>query len=112
MVLGLTVNINGDTKDLDKALGKASGRVVGMRDGALGTAATLLPVAAAAGGVALAISSMTNAAAEDEAQQAKLEAAITAAGAATATSTDQVNAAIAAGQDKAFSDSQTRDALM
>jgi len=112
MVLGLTVNINGDTKDLDKALGKASGGIVGFGDGALGTAAKLLPVAAAAGAAALAISSMTNAAAEDAAQQARLEAAVTAAGAATSTSNAQIEQAIALGQERAFSDDQTREALM
>ena len=75
-------------------------------------ATKLLPVAAAAGAVALAVSEMTNAAAEDAAQQARLEAAVKAAGAATGDYTTQIDDAITAGQAKAFSDDQTREALM
>jgi hypothetical protein len=54
---------------------------------------------------------MAVAAAEDEAEQIKLTAAIAAAGAATAESTAQVEAAIAAGQARAFTDSEVRAGL-
>jgi hypothetical protein len=54
---------------------------------------------------------MTEAAAADRDEQAKLEQAIKAAGAATGDYAAEVEAAIAVGQDKAFSDSETRAAL-
>jgi len=68
-------------------------------------------MATLAGGVALAIADMTQAAAADQAEQNRLTAAIQAAGAATGDYNAQVEAAITAGQDRAFSDTQTRDAL-
>jgi hypothetical protein len=58
-----------------------------------------------------AFGAMAVAAAEDEAEQIKLTAAIAAAGAATAESTAQVEAAIAAGQARAFTDSEVRAGL-
>jgi hypothetical protein len=65
-------------------------------------------VAVAAGAAVL---GMAKAAAQDRDEQNKLQLAITAAGAATKESTAQVEAAIAAGQDKAFTDSETREGL-
>jgi hypothetical protein len=112
MPLGLTVPIKGDASDLDKTLKKASGGVLGFGGDMAGMATKILPVAAAAGVAAVALSEMTNAAAEDQAQQAKLTAAIAAATGSTADYTAEVDAAIAAGQDRAFTDDQTRDALM
>ena len=92
-MLGLTVEIRGDTKDLDAALGKSKGGVAGFGGDMAGTALKILPVAAAAAGAAIALKSMADGAAEDAAQAAKLQAAI------------------AAGQELAFTDTQTRDAL-
>jgi len=114
MVVGLEVDVRGNTKDLDAALGDAKGSVGGLGKslgGIAGSAATFLPVAAAAAGAALAIRGMADAAAEDAAEQARLEAAIKASGAATGDWEAQVNSAIEAGQEKAFTDTETRDAL-
>jgi phage-related protein len=109
--VSLVVNILGDTKGLEKSLGSAGSDVKGFGGDALGTAAKVSVVAGVALAGAAAIGAMTKAAADDRAEQQKLEAAITAAGAATADTTAQVEAAIAAGQDRAFSDSETRDGL-
>lgn len=109
--VALVVNIVGDTKGLSKALGSAGGEVSDFGSSALGTAAKVSIVAGVAVTAAAAIGAMTKAAADDRAEQQKLEAAISAAGAATATSTAQVEAAIAAGQDRAFTDSETREGL-
>lgn len=111
MPVGLVVDIKGDTSNLDSALDKSKGGV-GDFGGAIGALAG--PAGIAAAGVTtavVAIAAMTKAAADDRDEQAKLEQAITAAGAATETSTAQVEAAIAAGQDKAFTDSETRAGL-
>lgn len=110
-MVALTVDINGNTKGLEKSLGGASGEVKDFGGSVLGTAAKLTVVAGVAVAAGAAIVSMTKAAADDRAEQAKLEKAIAAVGAETATSTAQIEAAIAAGQDKAFSDTQSREAL-
>jgi len=107
----LVVRIVGETAGLSKALDGAGGEVKGFGSSMLGTAAKVSVVAGAALAAGAAIAGMTKAAAEDRDEQNKLEAAIKAAGAATATSTAQVEAAISAGQDRAFSDSQTREGL-
>jgi hypothetical protein len=109
--VGLTVPIKGDTANLDAALDKSGGSVKGFGGILGGIPPVALGAAAGVGIAAAAVVKLTEAAAADRDEQAKLELAISAAGAATATSTDQVNAAIAAGQDRAFTDSQTRDAL-
>jgi phage-related protein len=109
--VALVVSILGDTKGLEKALGAAGGETKSFGADALATAAKVTVVAGAAVAAGAAIYEMTKAAADDRAEQQKLEAAITAAGAATATSTQQVEDAIAAGQERAFSDTQTREAL-
>lgn len=110
-MLGLVVEIRGDTKDLDSALGKSKGGIGGFAGDLGGMATKILPIAAAAAGAGLAIRAMADAAAEDAAQAAKLDAAIAAATGSTADHTAEVEAAIAAGQELAFTDSQTRDAL-
>jgi len=110
-MIGLVVEILGDASKLSGTLGDVKSEAGGL-GGALGGSAIKVAALAGAAGLAVgAIAEMTSAAAADRDEQAKLEQAISAAGAATATSTDQVNAAIAAGQDRAFTDSQTRDAL-
>jgi len=109
--VALVVSILGDTKGLEKSLGSAGGEVKGFGGDLLGTAAKVSVVTGAAIAAGAAIYGMAKAAANDRAEQQKLEAAITAAGAATAESTAQVEAAIAAGQEKAFSDTETREGL-
>jgi hypothetical protein len=111
MPLGLTVPIKGDAKDLDKALKGASGGILGFGGDLGSTALKATAVGAAIGTAAIALSEMTNAAAADQAQQAKLAAAIDAATGSHVDNTAAVDAAIAAGQDLAFTDDQTRDAL-
>jgi hypothetical protein len=111
VVVGLTVPIKGDTANLDAALQKSGGGVKGFGDVLGGVSPVALGAAGAVVVAGKAIIDMTAAAAEDRDEQAKLELAIQAAGAATATSTQQVEDAIAAGQDRAFTDSETRDAL-
>jgi len=106
--LEIVARFTADTADLEQGAEKAKGAIGGIGPGALVAGAA---VVAGVGIAVTAIAEMTQAAAADRDEQAKLEAAITAAGAATATSTDQVNAAIAASQARAFTDSETRDAL-
>jgi len=111
MVLGLTVEIRGDTSKLDSALDAGKGKLGGFGDILSKNA---LPIAAATAGVgalAVGVVNLTQAAAADAAEQEKLEAVIRANGAATAESNAQVEAAIAAGQERAFTDSETRAGL-
>jgi hypothetical protein len=106
--LEIVARFTADTADLVAGSEKAKGALGGISVESLAMGGA---VVAGAGVAIAAIAGMTQAAAEDRDEQAKLEQAITAAGAATATSTDQVNAAIAASQARAFTDSETRDAL-
>ena len=107
--LEVVTKFTSDTSGLEQGAQKAKSAL-----GGIGPEALLMGGAVVAGaGVAIsALSGMVSAAAEDEAQQKKLQGAIEAAGAATDISTQQVNDAIAAGQARAFSDDQTREALM
>lgn len=100
-----------DTGGLEKGADSAAKKLEGF--GASGLAAAAGPLALATAGAAAvaAIGMMTSAAAEDRAEQEKLNAAIVAAGAATGDYTAQVEAAIEAGQARAFSDSETRAGL-
>jgi hypothetical protein len=109
--VSLVVGIVGDTTGLQKSLGDAGVDVKDFGSSALGTAAKVSVVAGAAVAAGAAIFEMADAAAADRAEQDKLTAAIKAAGAETANTTAQVEAAIAAGQAKAFSDTETREAL-
>lgn len=111
MSVGLVVEIIGDASKLASELGKAEKDVGGFSSSIGGSALKVAAVAGAVGIAAAAIGTMTQAAAEDRAEQEKLAQAIKAAGAETATSNAQVEAAIALGQEKAFTDSETRDAL-
>jgi hypothetical protein len=111
MTVGLTVPIKGDTANLDAALDKSSGGVKGFGDVLGGLPIPALAVAGGVTAAAAAIVEMTKAASEDRDEQAKLELAIKNAGAATGDYNAVVDEAIAKGQDRAFSDSQTRDAL-
>jgi len=107
----LLISIVGETAGLQKAFGEAGEEVKGFGGINLATAAKVSVVAGAAVAAGAAIWDMSKAAAADRDEALKLETAIAAAGAATATSTAQVEAAIAAGQQKAFTDSETREAL-
>jgi hypothetical protein len=109
--VALVVGIVGDTTGLQKSLGEAGVDVKDFGAGALGTAAKVSVVAGAAVAAGAAIYGMAKAASDDAAEAEKLATAIRAAGAETANTTAQVEAAIAAGQEKAFTDSETRAGL-
>lgn len=110
--LDLLVRVIGDTKGLDDVLDKSTGKVNAFgKSFDLGGVAKLGAIAGVAGVAAVAIGDMTAAAAADRDEQAKLEQAVRAAGAATGDYVAQLDAAIAAGQAKAFSDTESRDAL-
>lgn len=111
MSVGLVVEIIGDASRLKGELDKSAGSVEGWAGGLAGTAVKVAAVAGVAAIAATAIASMTDAAIEDQAEQARLTAAVQAAGAAHGDYAAQLEAAIAAGQDKAFTDTQSRDAL-
>jgi hypothetical protein len=97
-----------DTGGLEAGAKKASDAIGGISPAAILAGGAIVGAASVA---VIAIAGMTKAAADDRAEQEKLEQAVTNAGAATATSTQQINDAIAASQAKAFTDSETRDAL-
>jgi hypothetical protein len=111
-VIPLTVAIVGDV----------SGLISGIADGSasLGSFASALgaipgpvgAIASSAVAVVGVLGDWTQAASEDAAEQARLQAAVEAAGAAHGDYADQVNAAIDAGQALAFSDTEIRDALV
>ena len=109
--VSLSVNITGDTKGLSNALGGAGGEVKDFGSSALGTAAKVSVVAGAALAAGAAIMAMTKAAAEDRDEQNKLALAVQKAGAETAVSNNQIDEAIRLGQEKAFTDSESREAL-
>jgi hypothetical protein len=110
-MIGLVVEILGDASKLSDSLGEAKSEAGGLSGALGGSAGKIAAVAGVAGVAAGAIIGMTEAAAADRDEQRKLEQAVAAAGAATATSNDEIEQAIALGQDRAFSDSETRDAL-
>jgi hypothetical protein len=103
-------------------VGDVSGLVKGLADGnaSLGTFASALgaipgPVGAiASAGVAVVgvLGDWTKAASEDATEQARLQAAVEASGAAHGDYAAQVQTAIDAGQALAFSDTEIRDALV
>lgn len=110
--VGISVGITGDASGLKGALDDAGGglEVFGHKI----NATAVVGVAALAGGAAIAVSAiadMTAAAAEDRAEQEKLNQVYVAAGAATTGYTETIQAAIDAGAAKAFSDSEVRAGL-
>jgi hypothetical protein len=109
--LALVVEIIGDASKLGKELDSAKGSVGGFGDVLGGSGVKVAALAGVAGIAAVAIADMTSAAAADRDEQVKLETAIKAAGAATGDYNAVVDEAISKGQDRAFSDSETRDAL-
>jgi phage-related protein len=111
MALEMLVRILGDASSLTKSLDSA-----GVSTGGLGSilGSTAVKVAAVAGVVGVAttaIIGMTQAAAEDREEQSHLEAAVIASGAAVGDWETQLNAAIAAGQDLAFTDTDVRKGM-
>jgi len=108
----LIISIIGDASKLSGALGKADSNVQAFGKSIdLGMVAKVAGVASVAGLAASALFDMGKAAGQDRAEQQRLMTAIQAAGAAHGDYAAQVDAAIAAGQEKAFTDTQTRDAL-
>jgi hypothetical protein len=111
MSLALIVEILGDATGLSKSLDGAKGSVGGFGDLLGGSAVKIAAVAGVAGVAAGAIIGMTEAAAADRDEQDKLNTTLAAAGVATGDYLTVVDEAIAKGQDRAFTDSETRDAL-
>jgi hypothetical protein len=109
--LALVVEIIGDAAALDKSLKSSSGDVGAFGSSVAGAAVKVAAVAGVAVVAAGAIAAMTEAAAADRDEQNKLNAAIAAATGSTADYTAEIEAAIVAGQERAFTDSETRDAL-
>jgi hypothetical protein len=108
----LTVQIVGDTSGLDSALGKATGGInVFGQQLSVGGIAKVAAFAGVAGIAVSAIAEMTAAAAADRDEANKLALAIRNATGSTEDYTAATEAAITAGQQRAFTDSETRDAL-
>ena len=111
MSLALVVEIVGDASKLSKELKSSEGELGGFGSALGGNVVKIAAVAGVAGIAAGAIIGMTQAAAADRDEQNKLTAAIEAATGSTADYTAEIDAAIAAGQARAFTDSETREAL-
>ena len=108
----LVVKVVGDIKGLTQALDKAGGEVKIFGKGvSVGGVASMAAFAGGAAIAAKALLDMTNAAAADRDEQAKLAKTIANATGSTQDYTAAVDEAIAAGQAMAFSDSETRAAL-
>lgn len=110
--VGLVVGITGDTSGLRNALGDAGKDVKGFGGISLATAAKVTLIGGVAITAAAGLFELGKAAAADRDEQNKLITAVQAAGAATGDYMGVIDTAIAQGQDKAFSDSETRAALM
>jgi hypothetical protein len=106
--LEIVTKFTSDVSGLQKGANEAKDAIGGISPAALLTGATVVGAAALAVG---AIASMTQAAADDEAQQVAVEQAYKNSGAATGDYVQGINDAIAAGQAKAFTDTETRAAL-
>ena len=111
MSIALVVEIIGDAAKLDASLNKAGGKASGFGGMIGGSALKVAAFAGVVGIAATAVIGMTQAAADDAAEQQKLEAAIKASGAATGDWIAQTDAAIATAQEKAFTDTQAREAM-
>lgn len=109
--VSLVVGVVGDISGLQKSMGEAGKEVKGFGGISLATAAKVTVVGAAVVTAAEGLYTLAKAADADRTEQKKLEQAIISAGAATGDYMGQVDAAIAQGQEKAFSDSETRAGL-
>jgi hypothetical protein len=111
-VPALTIPIIGDVSGLNKALGDSKGQVSAFGKSVdVSTLAMGAGIAGAAVIAGKALLDMGQAASQDRLEQDKLTQAIVAATGSQADHTAEVEAAITAGQDKAFTDTQTREAL-
>jgi hypothetical protein len=111
VAIGLLVEIIGDASKLSSELDTAQGKTTAFGDSAVGSALKVAAIGAAAVGVAVAIGDMTMAAAEDRAEQEKLITTYGNLGIGLEEATAATEAAIAAGAEKAFSDSEIRAGL-
>lgn len=109
--VGLVVDITGDTSGLKGALGDAGKDVKGFGGVSLATAAKVTVLGGVAVAAVAGLFELGKAAASDRAEQEKLIQTYQNAGAATGDYMATIDAAIAQGQDKAFSDSESRAAL-
>lgn len=105
---GITVKIDGDVGGLTKSLSEATKATTGFSVPAIAGMAGVAGIAVVAAGK---IAEFTQAAAEDRAEQEKLETVYKNTGAAVGDYVGSIDAAIAAGADKAFSDSEVRAGL-
>ena len=105
---GISIKIDGDVKGLTSSLDEAVKATTGFSVPAI---AGIAGVAGAAVFAAGKVAEFTQAAAEDRAEQEKLETVYKNTGAAVGDYTTQIDAAIKAGADKAFSDSEVRSGL-
>jgi hypothetical protein len=107
----IAVAIIGNADKLNAALNEGAENVNGF-SASLGGIVKGAAVAGAVTAVAATVVDLTEAAADDAAEQARLEQAISASGAAVGDWQAQTEAAIAAGQSLAFTDTQIRDAMV
>jgi hypothetical protein len=111
VAISLLVEIIGDASKLSSSLDDATAKSGGFASSIGGMGASLLPVAGAALAVGGAIVAMTKAAEEDRAEQEKLMTTYQNLGISLEEATAATDAAIAAGAEKAFSDSEIRAGL-
>ena len=113
MTTPLLVVLQSDVSGLKQGLeeGGAGFDVFGKRVSA-GTAVAAAGVAAAAFVAVDAIAGWTQAAIDDQAEHERLMTAVQAAGAATGDYVTQIDAAIAAGQERAFTDTEVREGMV
>lgn len=111
MPVGLQVKIGADVTGLMGAFQAAAGGAGSLTESLKATVASMSPIGAVGVAAADALIGMTNAAAEDRAEQEKLALVYDNAIMGMGDYTEQINAAIKAGADKAFSDSEVREGL-
>lgn len=111
MAVGLQIKVGADVTGLMGAFQAAAGGAGSLTDSLKATVATMSPIGGVAVAAADAIAGFTQAAAEDRAEQEKLAAVYATATGGLEGNTEAINAAIAAGAEKAFSDSEVRAGL-
>jgi len=111
MPVGLQVKIGADVTGLTGALQAAAGGAASFGEAIKLSVAQMHPAAGAAIAVGEALVGMTEAAAADRAEQEKLNTLYENAVGVTGDYTNSINAAIDAGAEKAFSDSEVRAGL-
>jgi phage-related protein len=111
MAVGLQIKVGADVTGLMGAFQAAAGGAGSLTESLKLTVASMSPVGAAGVAVADALIGMTEAAAADRAEQEKLLTTYANATGSTQDYTAAIDAAIAAGAEKAFSDSEVRAGL-